>query len=197
MNQHYHKSPVILITGSSGVGKDTILSKLVATYPRLSAVTSVTTRWPPRDQEKFLNDYYFIDDLRFDWLLSTDQLMESTEIYGHRYGTLRAELERVHQAHKIPIIEVDPAGTTHYQNSDYDAHIVYLDFPNAEEQKQRLLGREPNMNPEELDIRLAKAAEQRAWAAEQATAGNLKIVINDKIGACLSSIVENLDLDLK
>lgn len=189
------KPSIIVITGSSGVGKDTILTKLISSYPQLAAITSVTTRWPAREHELFIKDYYFVDDSRFDWLLSTDQFIESTEVYGHRYGTLKAELERIMRYNQTPIIEVDPAGVTHYRNSHYAMQAIYLDFPNADEQKQRLLGREPHISPEELDIRLAKAAEQRAWASDQEAAGNLKIIVNNKIADCVSLVANYLNLE--
>jgi len=188
------KQPIILISGSSGVGKNTILEKLVATYPQLEPAVSVSTRWPARQSERFGVDYYFVDDERYDWLLVTNQLIEHTQIYGHRYGTLHSELARICRYKKIPILEVDPAGIEHFADCEYDVHAVFLDFPNAAEQKRRLLEREPHISPEELDTRLSQAAQERAWALSQASAGHLIIAVNDKLGACVQEVSSALDI---
>lgn len=186
------KQPLILITGSSGVGKSTILKALVKKYPRLTAATSVTTRWPARDEEKFLTDYFFVDDARFDWLLETHQLVENATNYQHRYGTLWAELALISSQDKTPVMHISPSGIEHLSECDYDIHAVFLDFPNAEEQKRRLLAREPHMDHIELDNRLSQAAQERAWALRQASAGQLKIAVNDKLGACVQEVAELL-----
>lgn len=188
------KQPIILISGSSGVGKNTILEKLVATYPQLETAVPVTTRWPAREHERFGVDYYFVDDARFDWLLKTDQFIETTEIYGHRSGSLHTELDRICRLKKIPILTVDPAGIEHFARTEYDIHAVFLDFPNALEQKRRLLEREPHINPEALDTRLSQAAHERAWALSLASAGHLIIAVNDKLGACVQEVVSALDI---
>lgn len=188
------KRMLVLLTGSSGVGKNTILDRLVKKYPQLQVAVSVTTRWPARTGEQFGEQYYFIDDARYDWLCQTDQLIEHTEVYGHRYGTLHRELARICAAGHTPILEVDPAGIEHFSDCDYDVHAVYLDFPTAEEQKRRLLSREPGIHPEELDRRLSAAAEQRAWALRMASAGKLKIAVNDKLGACIEEVASLLEI---
>jgi guanylate kinase len=95
---------------------------------------------------------------------------------------------------KIPILEVDPAGIEHFADCEYDVHAVFLDFPNAAEQKRRLLEREPHISPEELDTRLSQAAQERAWALSQASAGHLIIAVNDKLGACVQEVSSALDI---
>lgn len=187
------KHPLILLTGSSGVGKNNVLTELLKQYPQLEAAISVTTRWPARADEKFLERYYFIDDERYDWLQHTNQLIEHTTIYGHRYGALKAELARISRLNKTPILVANPAGLEHFASIDYDVRAVFLDFPNAQEQKRRLLEREPQINPEELDTRLSQAADERAWALSQASAGHLILAVNDKLGACVQEVASALD----
>lgn len=186
------KPPLIIITGGSGVGKSTILHELVQRSPELVASCSVTTRWPPRDTELFASDYYFIDQSRFDWLVSTNQLVAHTTIYGHRYGTIRVELERLLARNKTPVLILDPDGLESIKKSGFNYFAIYLDFPNSEAQKKRLLEREPTINNEELDSRLSTAATWRAWAAKQARSGQLRIVVNDKLGTCLDDINQAL-----
>lgn len=188
-----HK-PLFLITGSSGVGKNAVIAKLAHHYPNLAQVVSVTTRWPARQQERFAQHYYFVDHERFCWLEATNQLIESTHIYGERYGTLSISLERILASGKIPILTVDPKGVENYRQLGYTVKVIFLDFPDAQTQKDRIIKRQPEISLQQLDERLAEAAQERAWAAAQMQNKDFTIVINDKLGACVQDAAEALEL---
>jgi guanylate kinase len=188
-----HK-PLFLITGSSGVGKNAIIAELMRQHISLNQVVSVTTRWPARTQEKFAQNYYFVDKERFAWLEKTGQLVERTHVYGDHYGTLSYSLEETLASGKTPILTVDPNGVENYRQLGYSVRVIYLDFPNAQTQKERILSRQPDISPEQLDERLAKAAEERAWANEQSHKDDFAIIINDKLGACVQDAARALGL---
>ena len=188
-----HK-PLFLITGSSGVGKNAVIAELVRQHPTLAQVISVTTRWPARSQEKFAEHYFFVDNERFAWLEKTNQLVESTFVYGDHYGTLAHSLEQTIASGKTPILTVDPKGVENYRQLGYTVKVIFLDFPNAQTQKDRIMKRQPNINPEALDERLAEAAQERAWANTQAQTPDFAVVVNDKLGACVQDASRALDL---
>lgn len=187
---------LFLITGSSGVGKNAIISELTKRYPALHHVTSVTTRWPARHEERFGEAYYFTDEERFQWLLESGQFIETTSVYGARYGTLLVDLQRAWANQHQPITSVDTQGVENYRTKGYEVVTVFLDFPSTEEQKQRILHRQPDISPELLDERLSVAAEERAWAAKEHQAGRIHIVVNDKLGACTTDVANIFQLNL-
>jgi len=188
-----HK-PLFLITGSSGVGKNAVIAELVRQHPTLAQVISVTTRWPARSQEKFAEHYFFVDNERFAWLENTNQLVESTFVYGDHYGTLAYSLEQTIASGKTPILTVDPKGVENYRQLGYTVKVIFLDFPDAQTQKDRIMKRQPNINPEALDERLAEAAQERAWANTQAQTPDFTVVVNDKLGACVQDAAQALSL---
>lgn len=188
-----HK-PLYLITGSSGVGKNAVISELVRHHPNLAQVISVTTRWPARIQEKFAEHYYFVDTERFAWLEKTGQLAESTYVYGDYYGTLNYSLAQTLASGKTPILTVDPRGVDNYRQLGYSLKVIFLDFPDAQTQKDRIVKRQPDINPQQLDERLAEAAQERAWASEQTQTDNFTVVVNDKLGACVQDTATALGL---
>lgn len=187
---------LFLITGSSGVGKNAVLDGLIKQYSVLHLVTSATTRWPAREGERFGDAYYFVDDTRFDWLIETHQLIEYTEVYGERYGTLARELERIWSAHQQPITTVDVRGVHNMRRLGFNIEVIYLDFPSSDAQKQRILHRQPSISPQELDERLSAAAEERAWANKESQSGSIHVVINDRLGACVADVARALQLNL-
>jgi guanylate kinase len=186
--------PLFLVTGGSGVGKNAVITELIKQYPQLEFIVSATTRWPARSKEKFAKNYYFVSQACFDWLHATNQLVESTQVYGDCYGTLAVSLESALNAQKTPILTVDPEGIENYRRLGYTLHIVYLDFPNAQAQRQRIIDRQPDIATQTLDERLAEAAEERAWASEQSQADDFHIIVNDKLGVCIADVARVLDL---
>ena len=166
-----HPQTIYLITGSSGVGKTTVVNELIKQYDRLQRVVSVTTRWPARAHEVFGEHYYFIDQTRFDWLRETHQLLEYSHEYSHDYGLLRAELERVRQTGHYPIQSLDLHGSDSLRKAGLTVHTVFLDFPNQAAQQQRLMHRQPDITAIELDERMSHAAQERAGGGETAGHG--------------------------
>lgn len=189
-----HPQTIYLITGSSGVGKTTVVNELLKQYDRLHRVVSVTTRWPARDHEVFGEHYYFIDQIRFDWLRQTDQLLEYSHEYGHDYGLLRAELERVRQTGHYPIQSLDLHGSDSLRKAGLIVKTVFLDFPNQAAQRQRLIHRQPDITANQLDERMSHAAEERADASRRAANGELTIIVNDHLGACVQDVARAFQL---
>ncbi|HEY5389652.1 MAG TPA: guanylate kinase, partial [Solirubrobacteraceae bacterium] len=84
---------VFVITGPSGVGKGTLIAALRERHPELGLSVSATTR-APRAGEHDGVDYHFLSESDFDRRLLDGEFIEHATYAGHRYGTLRAELER-------------------------------------------------------------------------------------------------------
>jgi len=82
-----------VITGPSGVGKGTLIRGLLERLPELELSVSATTR-PPRPGERDGVDYHFLTPEEFDRAVANGEFVEHATYSGHRYGTLRSELDR-------------------------------------------------------------------------------------------------------
>ena len=185
---------IYLITGTSGVGKDTIAAELLDKFPSLERTVSVTTRWPARQSELYGETYTFTDQTRFDWLLKTNQLIESSKEYGNNYGLTKFELDRIIRNGKLPLQLVDFNGLDQLIQAGLKTRTVFLDFPNTTVQHQRILHRQPEISQIELDDRLSLTASDRAEASRRAATGQLSIIINDHIAACVSDVAKAFQL---
>ena len=87
------RSRLIVISGPSGVGKSSLIARLLYDLPFLRLAVSATTR-PKRPGEVEGQDYYFIDDKKFDDLLSEDAFVEWAYVHGNRNGTLKSEVKK-------------------------------------------------------------------------------------------------------
>jgi guanylate kinase len=107
---------LILIAAPSGAGKTTVCQQLLAAHPELVRAVTCTTR-PPRNGERDGVDYHFLDARAFAARLQDGAFLEHAEVYGHRYGTLRAEvLERL-QAGRDVLLNVDVQGAAAIQRA--------------------------------------------------------------------------------
>ncbi|MFQ6118140.1 MAG: guanylate kinase [Candidatus Bipolaricaulia bacterium] len=103
-------SPVIFVlSGPSGVGKTTIVRAILQQIEGLEFSISCTTR-SPRPGEREGQDYYFVSPERFAELAEAGEFLEHMLVYGHRYGTLRSEVERHLARGRSIILDIDTQG---------------------------------------------------------------------------------------
>lgn len=100
---------LLLIAAPSGGGKTTVCQQLLATVPGLSRVVTCTTR-PPRAGEQDGVDYHFLTEPDFDRRVVAGEFLEHARVYGHRYGTLQAEVLTRLGAERNVLLNVDVQG---------------------------------------------------------------------------------------
>ena len=100
---------VFVVTGPSGVGKGTLIAALRERHPELGLSVSATTR-PPRPGEEDGVAYHFLTEADFDRRLALGEFVEHATYAGHRYGTLRAELERRTRGGASVVLEIELQG---------------------------------------------------------------------------------------
>ncbi|MCS7015197.1 MAG: guanylate kinase [Gemmatales bacterium] len=129
---------LIVLSGPSGSGKSTVIDRVLATgdLPVRRSV-SVTTR-PPRPGERDGVHYYFWTAEQFETALRNGEFLEWAEIHGHRYGTLRREVERHWQEGCWVLLEIDVQGARQIHTLFPDAVTIFLRAPDMAEYERRL-----------------------------------------------------------
>jgi guanylate kinase len=130
--------PLIIVSGPSGVGKSTIIQRLLADAPgplRLSV--SATTR-PPRTGERDGVDYHFWSRERFAAEVAAGAFLEHAVVHGDDYGTLRAEVEPHRRAGVGVLLDIDVQGAEQVRQIVPDNVSVFLRAPSLEEYERRL-----------------------------------------------------------
>ncbi len=147
----------IILTAPSGTGKTTIARYLLNKYPQLAFSVSATTR-TARANERDGVDYYFISSADFQQKIDAQEFVEWEMVYeGKYYGTLKAEFDRIWQAGKIPILDIDVKGALQVKRKYQDASLsIFIEPPSMDELKRRLELRGTE-TPESLQMRLSKA----------------------------------------
>jgi guanylate kinase len=173
---------LIVVAGPSGVGKGTIVHRLLARDPeRLALSVSATTR-DPRPAEVDGIDYRFVSDEGFDRMIEAGELLEWAEIVGHRSGTPRAFVEERLAAGRDVVLEIDVYGAEQIRERVPNALLIFLMPPSMEELERRLRGRGTE-DEEGIRSRLATARgelPQAAWFDH--------VVVNDEAGRAADEV---------
>jgi guanylate kinase len=163
-----------VITGPSGVGKGTLIRGLRERIPELELSVSATTR-APRPGERDGVDYHFLTDADFDARLRAGDFVEHASYSGHRYGTLRSELER-RAATGVPVVlEIEVQGARQIRERMPEAVQVFIAPPSLDALRARLVGRGTDA-PEDVEQRLRTAQEELRAEPEFG-----HVVVNDRL----------------
>jgi guanylate kinase len=165
---------VIVITGPSGVGKGTLIRSLRERIPELELSVSATTR-EPRPGEVDGVDYHFLSDADFQRAVDAGEFVEHATYSGHRYGTLRSELERRTSGGHPVVLEIEVQGARQVREAMPEALQVFIEPPSLEALRQRLIGRGTDA-PEQVAERLRVAEQELAARGEFA-----EHVVNDRL----------------
>jgi guanylate kinase len=177
----------VVVTGPSGAGKGTLIRTLVRRRPDLEVAVSATTR-DRRDTEMEGRDYYFLTDEEFTERVEAGDFLEHVVfVSGHRYGTLKSEIERILDAGRGCILELETAGARRVKELRPDSVTIFVSPPSFEELERRLRQRATETTGE-IDERLAKAREQ----AEEKDAFD-HVVVNDDVERAVDELETIVD----
>ena len=127
----------ILITGPSGVGKGSLVKKLLERNNDLWLSVSATTR-KPREGEKNGEDYYFLNRKRFEELVNEKGFLEWAEFAGNLYGTPTLQVKEKLEDGKRVILEIELEGARQIRKSYPDAFQIFLAPPSFDELENRI-----------------------------------------------------------
>jgi guanylate kinase len=158
---------MLVLSSPSGAGKTTISRRLLERDRTLSISVSVTTR-PPRAGEVHGRDYFFIDPAAFDRMVAAGELLEHALVFGNRYGTPKAAVEQMLGAGRDVLFDIDWQGTQQLDGKARDDLVsVFVLPPSTGELERRLRSRAAD-SEEEVQRRMAKAADEMShWAEYQ------------------------------
>jgi guanylate kinase len=154
---------LIVLSGPSGVGKDTVLHALFAREPRLRYSISYTTR-PPRPEEVDGVSYTFVDEDAFRRLEQAGEFLETAVVHGNRYGTSRRRVEAMLGRGEHVVLKIDVQGAAAVRRQLPDAIFIFLLPPSIEVLRQRLRDRGTD-DDEALARRDADAVREMAEAS--------------------------------
>jgi guanylate kinase len=153
---------LVIISGPSGVGKDTIISELKQrnTDARRHYVVTCTTR-PRRPNEVDGVDYRFLTVEEFESLRLRGELLEANEVHGNWYGTPRDQVLRALADGRDAVLKIDVQGARSVRRAVRDAFLIFVVPPSLEALAKRLEGRSTE-TPDQLRRRHEDAAGELA-----------------------------------
>ena len=149
------KGMLLVISGPSGTGKGTLCERLLRSDATMSFSVSATTR-KPREGEQDGVHYHFISDARYDELLAQDAFLEHATVHGHRYGTLRSQVEAGIEEGRNMLLDIDPQGALSIMQKKPDTVSVFILPPSYTVLRERLKTRNTE-DPDEIMKRLSNA----------------------------------------
>ena len=175
------KGKLFVISGASGVGKSTVLSRVMNARNDLRFSVSATTR-APRPGEEDGVAYYFITEDRFEQMIREDAFLEYDRHAKASYGTPKGQLEEKLAVGNV-ILDIEPNGAFNVKAWRPDAVLIFIAPPSLEELERRLRSR-GDTSEEQIRIR----QERVAWEMEQSKKYDY-VVINDQVEACVEEIL--------
>lgn len=160
--QPVQRGRLVIFSGPSGVGKDTLLDAWRAADPRVQRVVAYTTR-APRAGEVHGVDYHFVPEDQFLKLAEAGAFLEYKNVYGNYYATPLHDMERMLDEGKIAILKIDVQGALTAMELRPDACTVFVMPPSDEELERRIRSRGTD-SEESIAKRLAAARDEIAQA---------------------------------
>ena len=177
---------MFILSSPSGAGKTTISRMLLERDAEIRLSVSVTTR-PIRPGEVDGKDYIFVDQPAFDRMVEEELFLEWATVFGHSYGTPKAQVKAGLREGQDFLFDIDWQGTQQlYQKLETDVVRVFILPPSIDELRRRLTGRGTD-SPEVIAARMERArAEISHWD------GYDYVVVNDDVEDCYTQVCEIL-----
>lgn len=179
-----HAGPgvLVVVSGPSGVGKDTILQALFAKDPGLHFSVSYTTR-RPREGEQDGVSYSFVTPERFWEHAASGELLEWAYIHGNWYGSSKSRIEGYLSRGEDVVLKIDVQGAASIRpRVTGNALFLFIAPPSYTELERRLVDRRTE-TAEDLELRLKNAKEEMDRARMYDA-----VIINDDIDKAVSAI---------
>lgn len=152
------KGNLVIVSGPSGAGKGTLVRELATRVPDSWCAISATTR-APRPGEREGIDYFFLTTEEFESHERTGDFLETAEVHGNRYGTLRSAVQERLSSGLTVLLEIDPQGAQQVKRVMPEAVLVFIEAPSMEELRRRIEARGAE-DADQIETRMRTAIEE-------------------------------------
>ena len=178
-------SKIFVFSGPSGVGKSSVLSRVMGARSDLRFSVSATTR-DPRPGEVDGVHYFFVTRERFEEMIEERELLEYDAHHKNLYGTPVAQLK----GEKHVVLDIEPNGAFQVKRNCPEATLIFVAPPGLEELERRLRSR--GDTPED---QIAVRMERSKWEMAQSDHYDY-LVVNDDLDRCVSEILDLVDFEI-
>jgi guanylate kinase len=147
-----------VISGPSGVGKDTVIQRMKERKLPFHFVVTATTR-PPRPNEIHGVDYFFVSHDEFAEMINQDELLEYAIVYNDYKGIPKQQVRQALESGKDVVMRIDVQGAATIRELSSDALMIFLTTQDEQEMVRRLSARKTE-TPEGLNLRIATARQE-------------------------------------
>lgn len=175
---------LVVISGPSGVGKDTLIERLRERDPRLHYSVSYTTRKPRHGEVEGVS-YFFVSRQQFEELIKQGFLLEYATYNGNYYGTPAAAVEEARAAGHDIVLKIEVQGAAQVRKRAPDAVFIFISPPSKEELVRRQERREGGFAGDDLAGRLKIAETEMKHSTEYD-----HVVINDELERAVGEVLE-------
>ncbi|RME90087.1 MAG: guanylate kinase [Candidatus Hydrogenedentota bacterium] len=178
--------PIIVFSGPSGSGKNTIISELLRQRDDVAYSVSVTSR-KPRPGEKNGQNYIFVTPKEFEQKINENEFLEWAKYLDNYYGTSRKEIEKIQRQNKFPLLDLDTQGALNLKRRGENVFTIFIKPPSLKILEQRLRKRGTD-SEQEIQKRLKNASKEMAFADKYDF-----VVVNDSLDKTVQTIDDLLN----
>ncbi|KAL1821053.1 hypothetical protein ACET3Z_015922 [Daucus carota] len=182
----------VVISGPSGVGKGTLINKLMKDFPAMFGFSVSHTTRAPREGEKNHVHYHFTDRTVMEQEIKDGKFLEFASVHGNLYGTSTEAVDAVADAGKRCILDIDVQGARCMRDSHLEAIFIFVCPPSSEELEKRLRARGTEME-EQIQKRLRNAKTELEKGREPGLFDYM--LVNDDFNTCYENLKKLLGLD--
>ncbi|KAL0925932.1 hypothetical protein M5K25_004309 [Dendrobium thyrsiflorum] len=182
----------IVISGPSGVGKGTLIAKLMMEFPSTFGFSVSHTTRAPREKEMNGVHYHFTERSKMEKDIQDGKFLESALVHGNLYGTSIEAVETVSDDEKRCILDIDVQGASQVRASSLEAIFIFICPPSNEELEKRLRARGTE-NEQQIEKRLRNAKAELLRGKSPGLFDH--ILVNEDLETCYQNLKTLLALD--
>jgi len=149
----------LVISGPSGVGKSSLLRKLLSMHSAHFLFSVSSTTRAPRPGESPGRDYHYLSPEDFQSQAAAGDFLETAEMHGNRYGTHKSELRRAQETGKVLVLDIDVQGVEQLWRQKVHGNYVFVEPDSMTVLEARLRGRGTD-SEEHMRSRLLQASKE-------------------------------------